>query len=253
MDNTKSPSGDGFRLLTEQRLQNFWGYGSLNAPTWFVGMEEGLEPHATHEHLAVRFRAAHGKESTDMRRGMEDVPGHIRFFRQGAVIQQSWKYPIALYLNFKLGRQPTSGEIREYQSLKLGDDIEKETMTVELMPLPSHEANERTWLYCDLGISGLSTRAEYLKTYKPERVRKLRELFHTRRPKLAIFYSLSYLRDGTWPSVIGKDPVEITKGMYFAEAEGTACCVIPQGSAPGYLSYEKLREFADKVRDKVHL
>ena len=229
--------------LVQSRINTFWGYGSLDAPMWFVGMEEGLESDATLAHLAERFRVPNGKITTDMRRGMEKVYGHARWFNEGALVQPTWKYPIALYLYLKLGRAPTKEEIRDHQAFVLGDSEAKETTTVELMPLPSNKAHERTWLYGGLGIPGLSTRSEYLATYKPERVRKLRELFHTYQPKLAIFYSLMYLSD--WAAVIGSAPE-----MYFAQTNSTACCIVPQGASFG-MSYARLYEFAEKVRGRI--
>ena len=235
--------------LVQSRIRTFWGYGNLDAPTWFVGMEEGLEPDATLVHLAERFRVAHSKTTTDMRRGMEHVYGHTRWFNADARVQPTWKYPIALYLYFKLGRLPAKEEILNFQALKLGDSEERETMNVELMPLPSNKAHERTWLYGTLGIPGLSTRSEYLATYKPERVQKLRELFHTHKPKLAIFYSLTYLPD--WTAVIGSEPEEITKGMYFAKTNSTACCIIPQSASFG-MSYARLYEFAEKIHERIN-
>lgn len=236
--------------LVRSRIKNFWGYGSLKSPTWFVGMEEGLEPDATLAHLAERFRVADGKQTTDMRRGMENVYGHARWFNANAKVQPTWKYPIALYLYLKLGRAPTKDEILNHQAFILGDSEVKESMTVELMPLPSNKASERTWLYGSLGIRGLSSRSEYIDTYKPGRVQKLHELFHIHKPKLAIFYSLTYLPD--WAAVIGSEPKEITKGMYFAQTNSTACCIIPQSASFG-MSYVRLYEFAEKVHDKVHL
>ncbi|MFH1422059.1 MAG: hypothetical protein ABIH42_05035 [Planctomycetota bacterium] len=250
MNNNQSSFGDEFRYLIKERIKNFWGYGNLCSDIWFVGMEEGLEPEATLAHLAERFRVADGKVTTDMRHGMENVYGHDRWFNKDASVQPTWKYPIALYLYFKNGYAPTKEEIRDYQALKLGNSEAKETVTVELMPLPSNKARESTWLYGALGISGLSTRTEYLATYKPERVRKLRELFHIHKPKLAIFYSLMYLPD--WTAVIGSEPEEITKGMYFAKTNSTACCIIPQSASFG-MSYMRLYEFAKKVRDRIQL
>jgi hypothetical protein len=248
MNENQSPNGDDFKVLIQKRIKNFWGYGSLDAPTWFVGMEEGLESDATLPHLAERFQVADGKPTTDMRRGMENVYGHNRWFKANAAIQPTWKYPIALYLYLKLGRTPTKEEIRDHQAFVLGDSDAKETMTVELMPLPSNKAHERTWLYGTFGIPGLSTRAEYLATYKPERVRKLHELVRTHQPKLVIFYSLTYLPD--WAAVIGEMPEELTPGMHFAHANGTSFCIIPQSASFG-MSYARLYAFAEKVRERL--
>lgn len=248
---TRTPSSEGnFQNLIKERIKNFWGYGNLNSEVWFIGMEEVLESDATLAQLAECFRVANGKQTTDMRRGMEKVYGHSRWFNANASVQPTWKYPIALYLYLKSGLVPTKEEICDYQALKLGDSEVNETMTVELMPLPSNKAHEQTWLYGALGIPGLSTRSEYLLTYKPERVRKLRELFQTHQPKLAIFYSLTYLPD--WTAVIGTEPEEITKGMYFAKINSTACCIIPQGVSFG-MSYARLYEFAEKVRGRINL
>lgn len=157
-------------------------------------------------------------------------------------------YPIALYLYLKNGRKPTTEEIREYQAMRLGDTVLKETVALELMPLPAIKTDESTWIYGKLGIPGLATRSAYLKTYKPERVQKLRELFHTHQPTLAIFFSLTYLPD--WKEIIGTEPVEITTGMYFAKAGGTTYCIIPHSVARG-MSYARLYEFAERVRGEI--
>ena len=39
--------------LIKRRIENFWGYGSFEAPVWFVGMEEGRDPKANEDDLAV--------------------------------------------------------------------------------------------------------------------------------------------------------------------------------------------------------
>jgi hypothetical protein len=244
MKKQESPIGEDFRYLVEERIKNFWGYGSLEATTWFVGMEEGLDANATKEQLIARFKSAHGKATVDMRRDMQEVKDHIRWFSPNPPIQQSWKYPIALFLYLKNKRVPTTEEIREYQSTSVGDDILKETVAIELMPLPSNKAHQNSWKYGDVDVAGLTTRDEYLKTHKPERVKKLTELLKKHSPKYVIFYSLTYLKE--WTDVIGVTPTKVTKGMYIAKVDNTICCVIPQGAYPG-MSYERIHEFAEKV------
>ena len=116
MKQNKSPLGEDFKYLIEERIKNFWGYGSLEATTWFVGMEEGLDANATKEQLIARFKSAHGKATVDMRRDMQEVKDHIRWFHSDSDIQPSWKYLIALYLYIKHKKKPTKEEIRKYQS-----------------------------------------------------------------------------------------------------------------------------------------
>lgn len=236
--------------LVRSRINNFWGYGSLKTPVWFVGMEEGLDPATTAAELRARFEAANGQQTVDMRRDMQNVPDHIRWFKPNAPIQSTWKFLIALFLYLKLDRVPTVDEIREYQTVALGDIDRNETVGVELMPLPSNKANQNTWLYSDVAVAGLSTRSEYLKTYKPERVRKLAALIREYRPALVVFYSLTYLDD--WRSIIGVDPERIAEGMYAAQVNGTLFCIIPQSASFG-MSYKRLYEYADLLKSRFSI
>lgn len=236
--------------LIKRRIDNFWGYGSMEAPVWFVGMEEGLGPTTDTEELEIRFRAADGKATVDMRREMSHVTGHIRWFRENSPIQPTWKYPIALYLYLKSHLVPTKEDIRLHQGLILGDSVRKESCTIELMPLPSQKANESTWLYKGYGVPSIDSRKEYLATYKPARVQELKRLVAKHSPKLVIFYSVGYLPE--WTDVIGEKPEEITLQMYFAKTGKTAFCVLPQGASFG-MSYQRLFEFAERIREKVAL
>lgn len=246
---TESLRGDGFKVLVQERIKNFWGYGSLESPTWFVGMEEGFDSSTKPPELVARFKATHGHTTVDMRNGMEEVADHIRWFQHGAPIQPTWKYPIALYLYLKNRAVPTKEDIGDYQATKLGDALLRETAAIELMPLPSNKANGATWMYGDIDLPCLQTRNAYLKAYKPARVQKLKELIAQYRPKIVIFYSLTYLPD--WTEIIGVIPQEVTKGMYVAYTAGTTYCVIPQGASFG-MSYKRVYEFADTL-DTIHL
>ena len=236
--------------LIERRIKNFWGYGSLEAPVWFVGMEEGLNPTTDTEELEIRFRSADGKTTVDMRRDMASLVGHMKWFQKDSPIQATWKYPIALYLYLKNKRVPSQEEIREHQGLLLGDTVQKKSSTIELMPLPSQKAHESTWLYKKYGVAGLDSRKEYLAMYKPKRVQELRGLVKKYKPRLVIFFSVGYLPE--WTEVIGEKPKEITLQMYFANKDETTFCVLPQGASFG-MSYKRLYEFADKIKKSVKM
>jgi hypothetical protein len=41
MNTQESPFGEEFKVLIRERIKSFWGYGNLNSPYWFIGMEEG--------------------------------------------------------------------------------------------------------------------------------------------------------------------------------------------------------------------
>lgn len=232
--------------ILQNRIKNFWGYGSLEAPVWFVGMEEGLNPTIDTEELEERLRSADGKTTIDMRRDMKHLIGHMKWFRENFPIQATWKYPIALYLYLKNQRKPSQEEIRQHQGLVLGDSVQKETSTIELMPLPSQKAHESTWLYKNYGVLGLNSREEYLNTYKPKRVQELKNLIERYSPKLVIFYSIGYLSE--WTEIIGSKPTKITEQMYFIQKGKTNFCILPQSASFG-MSYDRLYEYADKIKN----
>ena len=64
MNNYELPSGEEFKVLIRERIKHFWGYGNLNAPYWFIGMEEGYN--AETEDLYKRFKASEGKQICDV-------------------------------------------------------------------------------------------------------------------------------------------------------------------------------------------
>ncbi|MDP2655090.1 MAG: hypothetical protein Q8P17_00820 [bacterium] len=231
--------------LIRRRIENFWGYGNLEAPVWFVGMEEGLNPTTDVAELEMRFRVADGKATVDMRHDMSALANHMRWFRPGARIQPTWKYPIALHLYLKNGKIPDKEEIRDHQARVLGDSVLKESTTIELMPLPSQKAHESTWLYAKYNVQGLSSREEYISTFMEARVRKLKDMLVRYKPKLVIFYSVSYLPK--WSEIIGVHLGKVTSQMYFAKNGGTSFCIIPQGHG---MSYKRLYEYASLILKK---
>lgn len=234
--------------LIKNRIKKFWGYGSLESPVWYVGMEEGLNPTIDTKELDIRFKSADGMATVDMRKDMAHLAGHMKWFNKDSPIQPTWKYPIALYLYLKNHRIPTKEEIREHQGLVLGDKQKKESTTIELMPLPSQKTSESTWLYKNYGVPGLNSREEYLNTYRPKRVQELKHLIEKYSPKLVIFYSIGYLPE--WTEIIGQKPKEITKQMYFIQKGKTSFCILPQGASFG-ISYDRLYEYADKIKNKI--
>ena len=230
--------------LVHRRIANFWGYGSFKAPIRFVGMEESLGPETE---LEERFRVSDGKATIDIRREMARIPHAMRWFQPPRPpLQQTWKYPIALYLLLRNGRPPTPEEIRAYQLDVLSDVDCKDSCVIELMPVLARSSREEDWRYSNY----VGSRRQYLEKYKPERVRQLRTLIGTHRPRLVIFHSLKYLSE--WANVLGSGLQQISRQMHFATANGSASCVISNANSRG-MSYDRLYEFAERVRPQVSL
>ncbi len=235
--------------LLQKRIDTFWGYGSLQAPVWLIGMEEGFRSSGNHADdlrmLERQFLLPVIDGMFDASRPISDDISdltNLSPFLPEASIQRTWQFPVSLYLFLKNGRKPDESEILDFQHFILADGKKNEVATFELMPFPAPKISD--WLFGDiLGFESRNT----LRFYRKQRAERLKKLVEKYSPKLVIFYSLGYLRSGEWETVIGKRFEEITKQMYFAKTEKTSFCVIPQ---PRYLprAYERIYEFAEKIK-----
>lgn len=229
MKNLNSLKGEDFKVLLQQRIKNFWGYGNLDGNIWFVGMEEGYNEN--NEVLEKRIKATSNKGIFDIYDDLKVDPGHVYWFEEGAPTQPTYRPLIYIRLFLQTGKEPTLEEIREYQIKKFGRKTSNHAV-LELMPLPSKSIKEKDWLYGDTGISGLSSRKEYLLTYVPQRVERLKELIQEYKPKIVLFYSKMYL--DYWQQ-IAEIPLEevIEKKLYTAKNHDTIYAVVPHATSFG--------------------
>ena len=229
MDAKKSLFGDEFTLLVEKRIKNFLGYGNLKSDVWFVGMEEGHNEN--NEILINRFKATSHAEVFDIYEDMEVDPGHMAWFKDNAPTQATYRRLIYLLLYLQNKSEPTLEEVRQFQIKRFGRKTSNHAV-LELMPLPAKSIQVKDWLYSDVDVLGLKTRKEYLKTYKPERIKRLRELINEYKPKLVIFYSRIYLPD--WKEIIpGVLKEVISKKLNIAKDHDTLYAVVPHSTAFG--------------------
>ncbi|MDP2655029.1 MAG: hypothetical protein Q8P17_00480 [bacterium] len=244
--------------LIENRIKNFWGYGSLEASVWFIGMEERFDPSENLEMLEKQFRYAEDNMVTGMMNASRSKINlwknlaNMKPFLPHAKLQTTWKYPIALYLYLRFNSPLAGNErievISEHQRNTLADGDKKETTLLELSPLPCPSTKSKDWPYSGYDMEELSSREEYEKNYLQKRAWGLKELLRIHKPKLVIFYSIKYLP--YWEEIIGVKPQQITRRTLFTKDKDTAFCIIPNGGRSG-LSYNELYEFADKIKDHV--
>ena len=243
MNFNKSPFGEEFRYLIKERIKNFWGYGNLNGDVWFVGMEEGYNQN--NEVLLERLKATANAEVFDIYDDLRVDPGHVYWFEDGAPTQSTYRKLIYLLIYLRSGKEPTLEEIREYQIKKFGRKSSDHAV-LELMPLPCKSIQKADWIYGSFGIDGLSSRKEYLATYKPVRVERLRSLIKDHKPKLVVFYSRLYAED--WALVAGVSFTEIIPGkLSIAKDDGTVYAIVPHSTARGH-SNNDWRDIAEGIR-----
>ena len=242
MNNSILSSEGNFRYLVTQRIKHFWGYGSLDSDTWFVGMEEGCD--GSIPKLIKRFeQTAHG-EVFDICDDMRSEPDHMDWFKDGAATQPTYRKLIYLLLYFQNKKEPTLEDIRAYQINHFGRKKGNHAV-LELMPLPARSLNVKDWVYASSGIEGLESRREYLKKYKPERVKRLRELIQKHKPKLVIFYSMGYLKD--WKEAVEVSFNNVIDGkLYIAKDDSTLYAIVPH-SVAHKMSNTDWKEIAEKI------
>lgn len=180
-------------------MRSNWGYGDLQAPIWFIGMEEGGE------HTPEAFNALLDEWAQNGRPNVRDIcPGNKStlnpwFNTDRPRIQRTWGKLIRATLTAK-ERKVTLEAIRHYQRFDFARPS-GETCLLELMPLPA--PNISTWPYADQSdLPSLASRKEYLREWLPYRTNALANLIKTYCPKIVVFYSLQYFTH--WQAVTGK-------------------------------------------------
>ncbi len=161
---------------SQERLLEFIGYGRIDAPVWFIGINEGTGVHANLS-LNLATRAQHFERVMDVRKAL-DLLG------VEAPTTQVWKFMAKLVLGLKgqafLGeRKVVSAYVRDHLGRQDG-----ETLLTELFPLPSPNAND--WPV-ELQLF-YPTRVEYEREMTEVRGRKFQAIFEHQTPKVVVCY-----------------------------------------------------------------
>jgi hypothetical protein len=175
----------------KQKLLNFLGYGNLNAPFWFMGMEEGsggsvnLEPNIT---ARLKF--------TDEIMDLQDAHNEKHLNWVYWDINNPVKFPSVWIYMARIMRALSSEKpedwwdtekAKQYIREKLGRSYEAgETFLTELLPLPKRKAFEWPALYEQ--SFGFKQRQDYEKQITPQRKDRIRTLLADEKPKYLFCY-----------------------------------------------------------------
>lgn len=126
-------------------LYNWLGYGNINAPIWFMGMEEGgaeIWRHATHSLESSLFTRSQFKLAMDFRQVWEDlylIPLHNFVKRRGSLT--TWHFMAAFLLSLE-GQIPETNKIREFVFINKNiGSLDGEHFLCEFLPLPRSSNN----------------------------------------------------------------------------------------------------------------
>jgi hypothetical protein len=170
-------------------MQGFHGYGSYEAPYWFVGMEEGSTGSIDEITNRISVWAKRGKPELDDLVGFHHATGLDWLFKPDAPLQPTWRGLIRLFLAAE-GISADVEQVRNIQRTELGR-MGGTNALIELFPLPSKSTHH--WLYADhSSVHCLRSRKTYYQEVGPARIRHLRERMREHQPKAVICYGLSH-------------------------------------------------------------
>lgn len=213
-------------LLLQDFIQGFRGYGTFEAPWWFVGMEEGG---GNDEAEIARRLSAWDKRG---RLELDDVAefhrefGVSKFWKKNPPTQPTWRKLIRLMLaaTMKQASEITLKQIREYQRDHWGR-TESETCLLELLPLPSPDSE--VWQYDAWSeICQLADRDSYREWMIPSRIEFIRRRIEKYRPKIVVFYGKEYLK--YWQEIASVASwTDDSNGFSICESAGTKFVAVP--------------------------
>lgn len=161
-------------------LLDFIGYGTLKANIWFLGMEEAGGGEAN---IRTRLKFQVVEDNAEAHK----LLGVTKLHWGKRVIQRTWRGMCYIMLRLE-NLEPSRENIRNYQAEQLGR-AHGNTLLTELMPIPKPKVNR--WKYENL-IPQYSSREDYYRQVKPQRVNYLRQLVVKYRPPVVIGYGKSF-------------------------------------------------------------
>jgi hypothetical protein len=194
------------------KLINFLGYGSLDAPFWFMGMEEGTGGNDVVEApLRARLRFATSPMDLHIAHDAEHLNWDICKHRND--------YPLCWIIIAKLVRALTGHD--DWQSVERAKDYVcehlghtgDETFLPDLMPLPKPSAGRWASLYS----AWYPTLKEYYAAVLPNRQQLFRDLITQHRPRYLVCYGRKNyahykgLVDATTWTQLGATRIEVAR------------------------------------------
>jgi len=174
------------KQLLSEFMNDFYGYGNLSSPYWFIGKEEGGGITIEENYKRIAAWEMSGKTTTV---DIIDYHKSLGFTeKQLTSIQPTWTKLIQVLLEIE-GSDPISKETRrQYQRYNLGK-FDSNNCCLELMPMASRSTGLWLWKQLFVNYFDYKDRKEYFEAVAPLRREKLQHLIDKHRPKVVLFYS----------------------------------------------------------------
>jgi hypothetical protein len=194
-DNLTQVDGNSLRTF----VSDYFGYGNLNSPYWFIGKEEGGSVTLAENNLRISKWVDMGSPTTldtyvyHKNLGVSDY----EFSR----IQPTYTKIIQILLHLD-GSGSDMDVRRAFQAGKLGR-VDANHALLELMPLASRSTGLWLWKEQVSKALNLHTRKQYWETIMPKRIVALKDLIAKYKPKLVLFYSTQSDYINAWSQIAG--------------------------------------------------
>jgi len=167
----------------KQRLLSFLGYGRLDAPVWFLGMEEAG---GGEDNLRVRstFDQVEDLQEAHIKLG---ITHHHEGKRR---IQPTWNMMCEFMLRIEGNISPTTEDRRAYQGDEL-DRVHGDSLILEFLPIPKPKTS--SWDY-PLTFPEYPDVEVYRREQTPPRIALLSQLVVNHRPRIIVAYGKA-----NWP------------------------------------------------------
>ena len=208
--------------------EGFYGYGELDAPHWFISMEEGGG--TSEEEIATRIDAwiARGCLELEDLREYHHAINIDKWFREHPPIQRTWYATIRMLLILK-GQLPSAALAQDFQRDHLARFGGNSRLS-PLFPLPSKSLDD--WKYASWADTDtFGDRNSYRRKFEQLRVSHLASSIARVRPRTVVFYGQSY-RD-YWHQIA---PVKFTPnsdGFAVGSTDGTRFVICRHPAAQG--------------------
>jgi hypothetical protein len=162
-----------------------YGYGSWEAPYWFIGPEQEMAPNDDIQRRLNAWLRLGGKELSDCRE-FHEVIGEVRWHGEKPKLQKTWKQLMLLLMAFQgAPMSPDNPKDKEKLCIYQRDHwgrLNDETCVIELSGLPTHtykaSGKQRLKLF----------EAGQFDTIRRKRIAVIRERILTHKPKLIVMY-----------------------------------------------------------------
>jgi hypothetical protein len=227
-------------------MHRFYGYGSWDAPLWFVGMEEGGGN--TLEELECRLKSWDGSDDLVDLKDFHSKLGGTDWFSDRPKIQSTWGKLIRVALACE-GRTPDRESVRTYQRDELGRK-NGSTALLELLPLPSPSTSH--WIYGSLELATLKDRASYRDAMIPFRTDAIRRRLKQHQPRVVLFYGLDYREH--WETIV-EQPFQQEPEARFSTATNstTRFILAPHPAAMRGVRNSDYESIGMWIREQDHL